>query len=41
MWNGKIGDNVKHLEKVLLITPWISLVFGCEKGMAFEEKKKY
>ena len=31
MWNDIIGEYVKHLEKVLPITPWTSLDLSCEK----------
>ena len=40
MWNVIIGEKVKHLEKVLPITPWTSLNLSGENCMTFEEKKQ-
>ena len=39
MWNGIIGEYVKHMEKVLPITPWTSLDLSGEKGHDRERKE--
>ena len=40
MWNGIIGEDVKHMEKVLPITPWTSLGLGGENSMTDEKGNK-
>ena len=40
MWNDMIGEDVKHLEKVLPITPWTSMNLRSENGMIEKEKKQ-
>ena len=40
MWNDIIGEDVKHMEKVLPITPWTSLDLICENCMTDKEKKQ-
>ena len=40
MWNDIIGGDVKHLEKVLPITPWTLLYSSCENSMTDEKGNK-